>query len=215
MKMTLGYKFLDLGRGLEANRMFNKALLIRPLFPDGVVAAVVSSLESGQESLSLQLLQSNSVERYRGDEQLEYLVARVLNSPESAVIREFLTLTFESDPINSSRYLNLMLLSGYDLHDLRNYLPLRSETIKAYGDILLADGDRDSAEIAYIEAISLSSRDNSNVTTFIHVAEYFMSAEKLSKALVVVLSGLELFPDNSKLHSMVAELTARNGPKEI
>jgi len=210
LKMAFGYRLLSLGLGSDALRMFSDTLLLKPLSPETLVAAVVTSAELGHDEQALKLLQSKAVERYRGGPHLENLVARALKTPESVVTKEFMTMAFSNDPRNSSRYLNLMLLAGYDLKDLRSHLPLRSEAIMAYGDILLESGEIDAAEIAYIEAVSLNSEEHSNVMTFIRVAEYFADSGKYSNALVVVRAGLDVFPDDSKLHQMAAELAARN-----
>jgi tetratricopeptide (TPR) repeat protein len=212
LKLDLGLRYLDLGKLPEAYRMFSEAVSLRPLSSEALVAAVTAAAELGHESLSLKLMESESIGGFLGGRRLEHLVARILKQPQSDLTRKFLDLAFASDPSNSSRYLNLMILSGYSLETLRNHLPPRAETIMAYGDMLLAYGEKTSAEIAYIEAVYLNSKENRNVAVYMHVIDYFARDGQLSKAMVVALEGLDRLPNNPELDNMVAELSIQLGP---
>ena len=110
-------------------------------------------------------------------------------------------------PRQTGDFLALMALYGLKDDEMKRVLPERSYPHLAFGDYLLGIGKEQEAEENYRVSIDYAIQEEwPSPLPFQQVTEFYTERTRYNDALDVILSGIEIFPENAEFRFIAANL---------
>ncbi|MBE0575213.1 MAG: hypothetical protein IH613_04865 [Desulfuromonadales bacterium] len=196
----------------ETLHSFESSIILRPLNPETLVSIANVCDRTGNNDVALSLLRSMPVRRFQPDNYFDRMITRMLDDEITTVEQEILKLVFNGCVDRAGKYLSLMILSGLDAETVEQMLPLRPLIWIIYADVLLSFEKETDAEDVYLKAVTMGSLESlGEKLPYKRIAEHFMSTSQDSKALLVVRSAVEAYPDSYETRQLAADVYRRLG----
>jgi tetratricopeptide (TPR) repeat protein len=191
--------------------LLGKALRLAPL--NGEYAQTLGMVLShlGQDKKAEKLLrgglQSDPFAAARHKEFALWLFSKGKKEEGLSQIAYALSLSPEKTP----GYLAMMDLYGISKDRMRQVLPANALSYQAFGNYLLAKGQKQRAEGMYRQAIEYARKGESDRELFWQMYQYYMSSNRIDDALQVVLAGIRVFPREADFRVLAAGIYERMG----
>lgn len=211
-RYDLGYQALDSGDLLLAREHFVRALRLDPQNGNAIYGLAQAFLASGEQAIARQLVSAAMKTNPDSREILLGHVSRLLKTKNLPKALESIRSFLEVNSSDTLFWLEYLVSSGFDLHELTGILPDLSRSWYDYGQYLLQRGDRSGAAKAFHQAITLAEKEEMpDKTLFLTIARIFEKQKSYEDALDVLLAGGRKYPEEKSFLSSTARIYLEMG----
>lgn len=196
-----------LSNDADALEHYKKAVKLRPLNGEYLQRLGLIMSEAGNYDMAENLLRSGINNDISNPSRYKRYALWLFSCDRKKDGMEYIKRAVSLEPAKTKDYIAVMVLNGLSDEEILHSLPEISAPRLLFADYLYRTGNDHMAEKEYLEAIRyLKKEEQKNVRVFYETFAFYNKKGRYSEALDIMKEAKEIFPENSRISVITAEI---------
>lgn len=196
-----------LSNDADALGRYKKAVELRPLNGEYLQRLGLIMSEAGNYETAENLLRSGINNDISNPSRYKRYALWLFSCDRKKDGMEYIKMAVSLEPAKTKEYIAVMVLNGLSDEEILHSLPEISEPRLLFADYLYRTGNDHMAEKEYLAAIRyLKKEEQKNVRVFYETFAFYNKKGRYSEALDIMKEAKDVFPENSRISVITAEI---------